>query len=227
MFLIKSILVRGMITMKKKAGTGDSEPDAFLFSNISNAELLTAYKSFAKITGINERITIVAENAEIGIGSIDFEPSSWGSSVSVELDDYLYIRALSSSNFSTTSISRVWVNGIDIPFEITTRDPNLIPRDFYFDPIGNAVIDTSYIANALILDIDLPIVATVDRGEIGTSVNENPPTTWGQEISVSPNEYLFVKNWSSSNYSTISNSIVSIGGKLVPFTITTRDADIT
>lgn len=101
-----------------------TRPNPFYFRPVFDVPTSTLYLSnAAQIVGTAAPVTATVTNAEIGSStSADLTPSSWGTSVTLNPNDYLFVRAYSPVAYGATTNAVVSVGGYSTGFEVITYE---------------------------------------------------------------------------------------------------------
>lgn len=180
----------------------DSVPNQFdLGANVTNATVGSyVYRSFT-LTGINVPVAVYADNSNTGVS---LTGSSYGSVVTANNNDVIYVRGAAPSSYSTANTISVSCNGVSDTFTITTEaqvvngvaiplgissgaiDLNTL-RNFFGEPTwGSSVIGMSdlYKGGNLVPSVSanasIPTSGTIDLADFYGAqtyleIEKNPP----------------------------------------------------
>lgn len=101
----------------------DLTPNTFAFDAVSGASPGTLYTASARIVDIDAPVAASVVGGQIGRSTTaDTPPSSWGTSLTVQPNDYVFVRAYSPSDDTTTANAVVTVGGVSATFSIANRE---------------------------------------------------------------------------------------------------------
>ena len=125
----------------------DTDPDAFSFNAVTDASLSAEFTSNTiTVTGINTSTAISITTPwtySINGWSYTSAPST------VNENDTVAIRQLSSASNSTTVTSTLTIWSLSNDFAVTTLDGDTTPDPFSFNAVSNSDINTQYTSNSI------------------------------------------------------------------------------
>ena len=95
-------------------------PNAFNFTDVSNANPGATYQSSVALAGITGGTVSASVTSSNGTGRISLNGTTWTTSLSGITNETLYVQLQASSNFSSTTYADVTVNGESDRFNVTT-----------------------------------------------------------------------------------------------------------
>jgi MYXO-CTERM domain-containing protein len=197
----------------------DTSPDPFSFGAVLDAPLGTVITSnTVTISGINVATPISITGGEYSINGAGFT-SAGGTVVD---GDQVTVRQTSAAAPETTTNAILQVGDQAAPFSVTTGDTT--PIQFTFTDVTGAPLGTATTSNAItVFGITLPSPITITGGEysINSGVFTSAPGT------VTNGQQVVVRQTSSPNFSTTTNTVLTIGGVSDTFSVTTLAADTT
>lgn len=218
----------------------DITPDAFSFTDVTNAEPSTVYDSnFVSITGFNDNLSVSATGGLAGwTGSGGFVSNG---TLTYPFSGSLQARGTSSSSFNAAVNVVVNVGGTSDTFTITTRAADTSPSTQTISPKTGAATSTVYAATDVVgtnyitisgvdSGVDVPFTAL---GGTGTSReyrydNGGGWTAWASfsgTFQVRLGWKIDLRHTSSGSAATSTTTTATIGGTLFTFTITTAADD--
>jgi subtilisin-like proprotein convertase family protein len=199
----------------------DTTPDSFSFPAVNNLALSTLSVSDpVTVAGVNtDAPTSISSGGEYAIDSTTNFVSSPGT---VKNAQVVRVRATSSNAFNTPVNVVLTIGGVTRTFTITTRQADTTPDAFSFTPVPGATPNIFIFSNPVtITGIDSSAKVTISGGlykiNAGSFTDSEGTITNGQSIQV--------KGLSSPSFSTVTNTILTIGGVSATFTVTTREID--
>ncbi len=198
--------------------TSDPTPDAFTFTDITDATTSTVYTSNSiTVAGINTDATISVTSGEYSINS-----GTWTSiSGTVSLNDTVEVRHTSSASYSTETTTTLDIGGVTDIYNVTTEaEPaDTTPTPFTFTDITDATTSTVYTSNSItVAGINTDTTISVTNGEY--SINSGAWTSTSGTVSL--NDTVEVRHTSSANYSTETTTTLDIGGVTDIYNVTTE-----
>jgi serine protease len=209
------------------AAVADITPDAFTFVDQSNVALSSTITSApVQITGINTT-TWTASGGTACVSSTNScacNVAVYAGSGSILNNQYMCARHTSSASNSTATNTVVTVGGVPDTFTSTTLD-DTVPGGFTFIDQSNVPLSTVITsAPVQITGINTTTNWTASGGTACVS-SANSCTcdvaTYAASGSILNNQYLCARHTSSANYSTATNTPVTVGGVSDTFTSTT------
>lgn len=137
----------------------DTTPDAFIFSDVTDAQTSTLFSSNTiTLSGFNTltSVTISWSGAQYSINGWAFTSATG----SVSVGNTLQVRLTSSSLNSTTSTATLTVWGVSETYSVTTLVADMTPDAFTFSSVSDANIGTSYTSNVITvtwLNVSVPV----------------------------------------------------------------------
>ena len=196
-----------------------AESITFSFNNITNADRGVYYSRSSLVTGIVGSVSAIAGPGD----QVSLNSLNWYSSVTISNDQVIFLRTLSSTNFSTSTTASVTIGGVTGSFTITTEAIDTTPDNFSFSDFTNASVSTLYSRSTTITGINTSVTATAGSGD-EVSLNGS---TWSSSVTVTNGATLYLRTLSSSSFNTSTTASVTVGGVTGDFTITTREASAT
>ena len=218
-----TLTIGGIIGSFSVTTISDTYPDAFTFvdqTGVSLSTLMTSNSITASGIDAPTPISIVGGEYEIN-GS-----NTWMSVAgTVNNGDTIRVRQTSSANFSTTTDATLTIGGVSDTFSVTTLASDITPDAFVF------VDQTNVQPNALISSNSVTVagintVASISVLNGQYSINGGTYTSLSG--TVNNGDTVRVRQTSSSNFSTTTGTIITIGGVSDTFSVTTlldTDAD--
>lgn len=201
-------------------GAGDSVPDPFTFTDQTNVALSTLLQSNAvTITGLT-----VASPVSITGGEFSVNGGAWATSGTVSNNQTITVRHTSSASFSTLTNTVLTVGGISDTFTTTTLAADTVPNPFSFTDQTAVALSTLVTSNTLTvagLNTAAPISVTGGEYQVQGGAWTSAPG------SISNGQTFAVRHTSSASFSTVTNTILDIGGITDTFTSTTLAIDTT
>jgi hypothetical protein len=214
-------LTVGTLTVPFSVTTGaaDTSPDPINFAAQINVPLSTLVVSnTVTISGINAPTPISVIGGEYSIDGGAFTAVAG----TVNNGQAVQVRQTSAATSETTTNAFLQVGDQNATFSVTTGDTT--PIQFTFTDVTGAPLNTLTTSNQItVFGITLPSPITITGGEysIDSGLFTNAPgeVTNGQEV--------VVRQTSSPNFSTTTNTVLTIGGVSDTFSVTTLAADTT
>lgn len=208
---------------KKGPGGGmqDTTPDAFSFSDqtgVAVSSLITS--NSITITGINTSTSISVSGGSYSVNGGGF--TSTGSSV--VNGDSVRVQQTSSASYNTTTDTVLTIGGVSDTFSVTTEaapQNDTTPDAFSFIDQTGVAISTAITSNSITVS---GINAATAISIVGGTYSVNGSGFVSSAGSVNNGDNVQVKLTSSSNYSTTTNAILTIGGVSDTFSVTTLAA---
>ena len=202
----------------------DLTPDAFSFTNITNAEINTSYISNSiTVSGIND-VTIPKFSVNISVFGTGFQYNINGGtftsqSGTVVSGDVIRLRRTTDGNFSTTFTGTLVIASVSSSWSITTKSQpfDTVPDSFSFSSISGASLDTQFTSNDITLSgmtSGFSATASISGGgefrvvRSGSVIRDYSSSS----TSVQLGDVITLRRNSSSNYSTVVASILSVSG---------------
>ena len=198
----------------------DVDPDQFTFTDQANVARATLFTSNAiTINGINDAAPVSIAGGEYAIdgGTFTATPGTVANGQSI------VVRQASSTNFSTTTDATLTVGAISDTFGVTTLAQDVVPDSFTFTDQTDVDLNTAITSNAITVSgINDAASISVSGGLYaidGGSFVATPGT-------VNPGQSVTVQQTSSSNFSTTTDAVLTIGGVSDTFSVTTLAQDL-
>jgi hypothetical protein len=197
----------------------DTSPDPINFAAQIDVPLSTLVESnVVTITGIDAPTPISVTDGEYSINA-----GPWTSAAgTVVANDEVQVRQTSAATSDTTTNTFLEVGDQNATFSVTTGDTEPLP--FSFTDVTGAPLNTLTTSNQItVFGITLPSPITITGGEyqIGAGMFTSDPGT------VVQGDLVTVRQTSSPNFSTTTDTVLNIGGVSDTFSVTTLAADTT
>jgi len=159
----------------------DTTPDAYIFSDVTDADLSTLYTSNSiTVTGINTQSPISISWWEYSINSTSsYTSAGWF----VTVWDQIRVRWNSSASSSTTTTMSLNIGWVTETYTITTLAADTTPDSITFTSVSDALVSTNYTSNSATisgLNVTVPISITGDDAEY--KISDGVPydvASWG------------------------------------------------
>ena len=212
--------VEGSFESITEAAPGDSEPDAFTFTELSNAPLGASSESdVVYISGISVPVTVTVIGGEYRIAGGDYTAANG----SIENGQSLQLRHTNSSDYAATTTTTVTVGGVSAAFNSTTEAEPLDtePDDFSFADIDDTELGASIESETITVSgIGTSVDISVVNGEY--KVNQGDYTD--ADGSVVAGDVVGVRHLSSTANATSTSTELTISNLTRTFTSTTAAA---
>jgi len=202
----------------------DSTPDAFSFTDVSDAATNLPYTSNeVTITGIDTSVTVSISG---GSGQYrKFTGGAWGaytaSNGTASVNDKFQLRLTSSTLTGTAVSTTLTVGGTSDTYSITTAGSatDSTPDQFSFNSINGATKNQVYASNAItVTGINTTTAVSISNGEY----EKNNSGTWtSQNGTASVNDTFKVRHTSSNQQNITTSTTLTIGGVAGTFSTTT------
>lgn len=194
----------------------DSTPNAFTFTDVTNAAVSTLYESNTiTVAGIDtgSSLSIVGGEYSLNGGAYATAPTT------VQAGDTVKVRATSSGSGSTAVNVTLTIGGVSDTYTVTTGvASDTTPDAFTFTDVTGATISTVYVSNTITVGgINAPASLTISGGEY--SINGGAYAS--SNTTVSNGDTVKVRGTSSGSNSTTVNVSLTIGGVSDVYSITT------
>jgi len=210
----------------------DTTPNAFAFTD-KTGNVDTEQNSSALITGINTNSTVsrTSGTATFAVSSSASTPaasnfSSSAKTVNTSID-YVHVKQNASTSYSTTLSSSFAIGGVSDTWYVTSNAPAAdgTPDQFSFTDVTTALSTVSY-SYAQITGISTSITASRSSGAATFAVSSSTsvPSSGSFNTSnktITNNQYLHVKQTSSSSNSTTLSSVFAAGGVSATWNLST------
>lgn len=212
----------------------DSTPNAFAFTD-KTGNVGTEQNSSALITGINTSSTVSRSygTATFAVSASASTPAAGSFDASAKTVNgytkYVHVKQNASTSYSTTLSSSFAVGGVSDIWYVTSNAPgaDTVPDQFSFTDVTTALSTVSY-SYAQITAISTGITVSRSSGAAtfavssSTSVPSSGFSTSNKTIT--NNQYLHVKQTSSSSNSTTLSSVFAAGGVSATWNLNTVGA---
>ena len=209
--------VEGYFESITEAAPGDSEPDAFTFTELRNAPLGTSSESdVVYISGISVPATVTVAGGEYRIDGGAYTAADG----SIDNGQSLQLRHTNSSDYAMTTTSTVTVGGVSAEFSSTTEAEPLDtePDDFSFASIDDAALGAGIESEAITVSgIGTSVGISVVNGKY--KVNDGDYTDAAG--SVVAGDVVGVRHISSTANATSTSTELTISNLTRTFTSTT------
>tara|TARA_R110000822_G_scaffold298893_1_gene421767 strand:- start:754 stop:5898 length:5145 start_codon:yes stop_codon:yes gene_type:complete len=225
--------VTDTFTSTTEALPPDTTPDQFTFTDITGATRGTYRYGYARILGINT--TALAQissasggaNAGFALSSSTTQPNTSGftsGNKNVSNGQYVHVRVLSSSSFSTAVGVTINVGGsVNDTFAVTT-EADFIPNNFSFTDVTNVALSATQTSSLItVAGIGTSVAVSVSGGSY--SKNGAGYVT-GNGTAVDGDTFR-VRHTSSGAFSTAVSTSLTIGGVSDTYSSTTLASDTT
>ncbi len=198
----------------------DLTPDPFSFTSQTDVDLDTLITSdTVMIEGINSNPMVTITG---GMYSIDGGPFT-DAPGNITDGQMVTVQQTSSTSFSTTTDAVLDIGGVTGTFSVTTLDEDLDPDPFMFTDQTDVDLDTVITSDTVTItgiNSDAPVIVTGGMYSI-----DGGPFTDTPGI-INDGQMITVRQTSSSDFSTTTNTVVEIGNVLDTFSVTTLDEDL-
>ena len=204
--------------------SADLTPDAFSFTNVSNAEINTTFVSnpitVSGITGI----TIPKFTVPIDVFGAGFEYNKNGGAFTSVIGgttvsgDVIRLRKVTDSNYSTSSTANLVIGGVNASWNVTTKAQpfDTIPNAFSFTSINGVSRSSSFTSNEITLSDMTPGFfgsASISGGQFKVIRNGSVFSNFSSNsINVQLGDTISLRNTSSSSYSTTITTTFTVSG---------------
>ena len=199
----------------------DTTPDPFTFTDRTNAELSTEYKSNAiTVSGINAAADISIRGGTYAINGGAYTSASG----TVTVGNTVKVMKVSAATNSTTKNAILTIGGVSDTFSVTTlaARSDTVPDAFHFTDKTDVALNTEYKSNAITVS---GINAATAISIVGGTYAINGGTYTSASSTVSLGNTVKVRKVSSSSYSTTKSATLTIGGVSDTFSVTTLGAN--
>jgi hypothetical protein len=193
----------------------DTTPDAFSFTDATNANLSTVTTSNSiTVSGIVAPAAVTATNG----ATFSINGGAYGTSGNINNGETLTVRLTSSGSFSTAVNTTVTVGGVSDTWSVTTLAADTTPDAFSFTDVTGANTSTVTTSNAITISgINSPAAVTATNGAT-FSINGG---AYGTSGNISNGQTLAVRLTSSASGSTAVSTTVTVGGVSDTWSVTT------
>lgn len=204
-------------TFVSTTGSGDTTPDPFTFTALTEQPLNTQISSNSiTVAGINAPAVISIANGEYQINS-----GAWSNSAgTVTNGQTVRVRHTTSAAYVTTVSTTLTIGGVNGIFSTTTQAVDTTPDPFSFTPQSGAARNTEVTSNAVtITGINTPVGISVSGGTYsvdgGAFTNAAGTLSNGQSVRA--------RVTTSNSFSSTATALITIGNGSGNFTVTTGD----
>ena len=202
----------------------DTTPDAFTFTDVTSATTATVYNTYDQITGIDTATAVTVSGSGTFSISSTTTSGTFGTTGNISNNQYLHVRQTSSSSSNTSVSSTYTIGGVSDTWSVDTS-ADIVPNPFSFTDTTSALSTVSY-SYTQITGIDQSITASRSSGTATFAISSSTTVPASGNFttankSVSNNQYLHVKDTSSSSNSTTITSAFSAGGVSASWNLTT------
>lgn len=195
----------------------DTTPDAFSFTDVTNATPSTVYTSNSiTVSGIDTASPISISGGGTYSKNGSFYTSSPGT---VANGDTVSVRATSSASFSTSVSTTLTIGGVSDIYSVTTQVADSVPDAFSFTDASGVELSTATTSNTITV---AGINTTATISITGGTYSKNGGSFTAATDTVVLGDTVAVKATSSGSYSTSVNVVLTIGGVSDTFTISTK-----
>jgi hypothetical protein len=206
----------------------DTTPDAFTFTDVTNAVTNTLYTSNeVTITGIDTTVSVSISGGQYR----RFTGGAWGAYTSAAGNavsgDKFQLQRTSSSTSGTAVNSTLTVGGTSDTWTVTTSggSTDTTPDQFTFTSITGAARSTVYTSNSItITGINASTAVSITGGEYEKNASGSWVTANGTAV---VNDTFRVRHTSSASYSTTTSTSLTVGGVVGTYNVTTLDDPVT
>ena len=216
----------------------DVQPNAFVFTDTTNATTSTSYTSSQiTLTGMspNTAITATSTGGTIDLGTSSLSgtfATSKTATTSANGTLVLAAKGTSSTQYGNSTPVTVTVGGLSSVYNITTQVADIIPDVFTIDAVANTTPNTVYTSNTVTvtgLSAGISVLVSANNGtiDVGTSTLSGSFATSNTVTTSGSGTFVFAtKGTSSSEYGSTSYVTVTINGISAIFNINNAVADI-
>ncbi len=211
--------------------TPDTTPNAFTFTD-ATGDFGTQQNAAVQITGIDTSTTVSRSSgaATFTVSSSATTPSSGfsGTNKSITNNQYIHIRQNCSNTYGAVLETEITVGGVSDTWSVTT---NAAPSDSTPDPYSftdaTVALSTETTTSVQIQGLSATAVAERTSGAalfaVSTSGTSAPSSSnfTNADKNITNNQYLWLKQTSSSSNSTTLSSVFSVGGVSRTWNLTT------
>lgn len=157
------VIYSGIVTGTVSSASTDTTPNAFSFTDVSNATRNTYSYAYVQITGINAAATVSGSSSAtygFAVSSSTSQPSASSfttANKTITNGQYLHVRVLSSSSYSTAVGATITVGGVSDTFTVTTEADTTptysltAPTSINEGSSGTCSVSTTNVANGTTL----------------------------------------------------------------------------
>jgi len=177
----------------------DSTPDAFAFSDITDANLSSQYISNTiSINGINTGTNISISGGSMSINNATF----WTWATTVSQGDTVRVQVVSADTSDTSIEATLTIWWVSDTFTVRTFVADTTPDTFNFSSVTGADLSTTYTSNSITvswLNTQVPISITGVWAEYRISDGIAYDTTWDGSASSNSTYFNSTPDWAFDN----------------------------
>jgi hypothetical protein len=213
-------------TVTTAAAPVDTTPDAFAFTDVTNADINTQYTSNAiTVSGINSP-TPIALSSTIPDAEYQIDNGAWTNAPgNVTVNQQVKVRFTTSDVYEQVHDATITIGGVSDTYRATTKvsppPPDATPDAFAFTGVVDASLSTVYASEEVVISgTNMPAAVTITGGSysIDGGAYASGPTT------INSGQRIKVRGTSSANHNTLVSVALTIGGVVGTFDITTAAA---
>jgi uncharacterized protein (DUF1330 family) len=199
----------------------DTTPNPFAFTDQTNVALSTLVTSNnVSVLGVNAAASISVTGGQYSINNGAFTSLAG----TVNNNDLVRVQHTSSGSFATLTNTVLSIGGVSDTFTSTTLTSDTTPNAFAFTDQTGVTLSTLMTSNNIsVLGVNAVAPISVTGGQY--SINNGAFTSLTG--TVNNNDLVRVQHTSSGSFSTLTNTVLSIGGVSDTFSSTTLASDIT
>ncbi len=200
--------------------TPDTTPNVFSFVDEMDVDLLSEIDSNTiTVSGIDAASPISIVDGEYAISGGGFTSSSG----TVSNGQQVVVRQTSSDLFSTQTDTVLSIGGVNDTFSVTTLAEDNTPESFSFTDESSAARNTVFVSNVItITGINSSAAISVTGGEYaidgGAFTDVAGTVVEGQNVQI--------RQTSSTNFATTTDVVLTVGGVMDTFSVTTLVEDL-
>ena len=210
----------------------DTTPDSLGFTNVTNADPSSVHYDKDQITGISVATDvkiISGSNIQTQVSSSSATPSSFSTAdKTVTNNQYVHVKKTASSSFSTNENSVIEVGTLQTTWLVGTRAQDTTPNSFIFPNVYNVNTSSTTNSSKQITGFEGTITAsrTAGSGTFAVSSSSSTPSSGFSTAnkSITPNQYIHVRQTASSTALSCVRTIISAGGVQDAFSSTTSES---
>lgn len=210
------------VSIGSGGGSSDTEPDAFSFTDVTDAALDDQVSSGTiTISGIDAPASVSVSGD--GAPEIRINGGSWVTSGTIEDGQTLEVRLFAAGSFAAVHTATISVGGITNDWNVTTLGADTTPNAFDFTPnVTNANPGTVTTSNSVTIsgiNTSTPVSAT---GGAQFRINGG---SWGTSGNITNGQTLEVRLTASASFSAAVSTTVTVGSVTDSWSVTTRAAN--
>ena len=198
----------------------DTTPNAFVFTDITNASLSTQYTSNTiTVAGIDDQAAITITGGTYSINGGAYISNAG----TVANGNTVTVRVTSSALYSTAVDAALTIGGVSDTYTVATLD-DTVPDAFTLNDITDATLSTQYTSNQItVAGINAATAITITGG----TYSKNSGAYTSDPGTVVVGDTVTVRVTSSGSFATAVNAVLTIGGVSDTYTVTTLAEDTT